>query len=80
MATSNLTVRQKSRHTGMRWRRLGIVAGLICAAASMKLVASPSVRRPVAKFIYFYQQTDDMNLLERVVYGLLKTNSTEPSS
>jgi hypothetical protein len=62
----------------MTFRRIALVAALIFAAASM--MANPTVRRPVAKFIYFYQQTDDMNLWERVVYSLLLTKSTEPSS
>ena len=42
------------------WRRVAIIAALLCAAASVKVMANPEVRRPVAQFIYFYQQTDDM--------------------
>jgi hypothetical protein len=58
-----------------------MVAALLCAAASMTAIANPCVRRPVAQFIYFYQQqTGDLNFLERVVYSLLLTRSTEPAS
>ena len=53
---------------------------LLCAAASVKVMANPSVRRPVAQFIYFYHQTDNMDLWERVVYSVLMTKTTEPSS
>lgn len=58
---------------------MAAVAALLCAAASVRVVASPSIRCPVAKFIHFYQQTDDMNLWERVVYSwlLAKTNTLD---
>jgi hypothetical protein len=62
------------------WKRIAAIAMLLCAAASMKLMADPCFRRPVAQFIYFYQQTEDLSLWERVVYSLLMTKATEPSS
>jgi hypothetical protein len=43
-------------------------------------MANPEVRRPVAQFIYFYQQTDDMNLWQRIVYSWLLAKTTTPSS
>ena len=53
-----------------------MVAALACGLASVKVMANPSLRRPVAQFIYFYQQSDDMNLWERVVYSCLLTKTT----
>jgi hypothetical protein len=52
-----------------KWRRIAVLAALFCLFASVKMVANPEVRRPVARFIHFYEQTDDMNLWERVVYS-----------
>ena len=57
-----------------------MIATLLCAAASVKVMANPAVRRPVAQFIYFYQQPDHMDVWERVVYSVLMTKATEPSS
>lgn len=58
-----------------------MIAALVCAAASVTMLANPCVRRPVAKFIYFYQQEEDLGPLERILYSLVMTNSTtEPSS
>jgi len=57
-----------------------VIATLLCAAASVKVMANPAVRRPVAQFIYFYQQPDHMDVWERVVYSVLMTKATEPSS
>ena len=59
---------------------MAIIAALLCAAASVKVMANPEVRRPVARFIYFYQQTDDMNLWQRIVYSWLLAKTTTPSS
>ena len=83
---SRLTVPAASRPIGMNrgkqkgWRRVAIVAALLCAAASVKVMANPAIRRPVAHFIYFYQQADDAGFWERIVYSALMTKSTEPSS
>jgi hypothetical protein len=69
-----------NRRQNQGWRRLAIVALLLCVAASAKVMANPCIRRPVAQFIHFYQQTDDMNLWERVVYSWLLAKATPPSS
>jgi len=69
---------ERSKSKGLR--RLATIVALLCAAASVKVVASPSIRQPVAQFIYFYQQPDDMNVWERVVYGWLQSKITQPSS
>ena len=69
--------------TGMRGkhiRRTVILLALLCGCASVKLVANPSVRRPVAQFIYFYEQTPDLSLWDRVVYSLLSARTTGPAS
>jgi hypothetical protein len=79
---SQLTLGDVSRPIGMSrgWKRIAIVAAFACGLASVKVMANPNVRRPVAQFIHFYQQTDDMNLWERVVYSWLLAETTEPSS
>jgi hypothetical protein len=63
---------------------MAAVVLLLCAAASVKVMANPSVQRPVAQFIYFYGQSDASNLWERVIYSVLLTNtatsSEQPSS
>jgi hypothetical protein len=78
MKSKQLTLAAVSRPISMRplRRRVAILATLVCGLASMKVMANPSVRRPVAQFIYFYQQSDDMNLWERVVYSLLLAKTT----
>ncbi len=65
---------------GKHFRRTLMLLALLCAAASVKVVASPCFRRPVAQFIYFYEQTPGLSLWDRVVYSLLLTRTTEPSS
>ena len=88
MESKQLTLTAAVRPMGMRplWRRVAILAALACGFASIKVMANPNVRRPVAQFIYFYEQTSldrqagDMNLWERVVYSLLLAKATEPSS
>ena len=63
------------------WRRFAVAVALVGVLASARVVANPCFRRPVAQFIYFYQQpSGDLNVWERVVYSLLLTKSTEPSS
>jgi hypothetical protein len=62
------------------WRRIAMLAALLCAGLSVKVVANPCVRRPVAQFIHFYEQAPDMSLWERIVYSVLLTRTTEPSS
>jgi hypothetical protein len=73
MESKQLTLTAVARPTGMSplWRRVAILAALTCGFASIKVMANPNVRRPVAQFIYFYEHTDDMNMLERVVYSLV---------
>ncbi len=68
----------RSKRKGLR--RIAAIATLLCAAASVKVAANPSIRRPVVQFIHFYQQTDDMNVWERVVYSWVLSKTTEPSS
>jgi hypothetical protein len=86
MKPKQLTLTAVTRPTSMRpiWRRTAIVAALACGLASAKVMANPNVRRPVAQFIYFYQQAqdigDDMNLWERVVYSCLLTKTTAASN
>jgi len=82
MKTKQLTLPAVRRPIGMRplWRRVAILATLACGLASAKVMANPNVRRPVAQFIYFYEQSDDMNVWERVVYSLLLAKTTEPFS
>ena len=81
-----LTENRTDRQSGMSgakqlsWKRVGAILALLCVAASLKLAANPCVRRPVAQFIYFYQQGEDLNVFERVLYGVLMTKTTEPSS
>ena len=58
------------------WKRTAAIVALLGATASVKVMADPCVQRPVTRFIYFYQQSDDMNLWERVVYSLLLTQTT----
>jgi hypothetical protein len=70
-----------NRSQNKGWRRIAMIAALLCAGASVKVMATPSIRRPVAQFIYFYQQTNDMNVWERVVYSWLLSRTTgQPSS
>ena len=61
-------------------REIAIVGAVACGLASVRVMANPGIRRPVAQFIYFYQQTGDMNLWERVIYSLLLAETTGPSS
>ena len=57
-----------------------MIAALVCVAASAKVMANPSVRRPVAQFIHFYQQTEELGLWDRLMFTVLMTRTTEPSS
>jgi hypothetical protein len=57
-----------------------MIAALLCAAVSVKVMANPAIRRPVAQFIYFYEQAEDAGFVERIVYSVVMTKSTEPSS
>ena len=59
---------------------MAAIAALLCAAASVKVMANPSVRRPVAHFIEFYQQTEDLGMWNRLVLSVVMTKATEPSS
>ena len=68
----------RSKSKGLK--RIAAIAALLCAAASVKVMANPSIRQPVAQFIYFYQQTDDMPVWEKVVYSWLQSKLTQPSS
>ena len=80
--TDQLTLVGTGRPIGMSrgLRKIAIVASIACGLASVKVMANPGIRRPVAQFIHFYQQSEDMNLWERVVYSLLLAKTTEPSS
>jgi hypothetical protein len=80
--TQQLTLGDIRRPIGMSRgvKKIAIVAAIACGLASVKVMANPNIRRPVAQFIHFYQQSDDMNLWERVVYSLLLAKTTEPSS
>lgn len=81
-SSSRLTLGGVRRPISMSkgWKRIALVAALACGLASVKVMANPNIRRPVVQFIHFYQQTDDMNLWERVVYSWLLAKTTEPSS
>ena len=49
-----------------------MIVALVSALGAIKMAANPQVRRPVQKFIHFYQQQDDdMGLLPRAVYSWL---------
>ena len=67
-------MRQQQNEKG---RRLAILIALFCIVASVKVMATPSIRRPVTHFIHFYQQADDMGLWERFVYSLIEFKSTQ---
>jgi hypothetical protein len=61
-----------------RRRRLAILAVLFVGLASFKVMATPSIRRPVVNFIHFYQQAEDLGLWERFVYGLIEVRNSNP--
>ncbi len=67
-----------SRSKQRGWKRVAIVAFLVCAAASARVAATPAISRPVAQFIHFYEQTDDLGMFDRVLLSFLMT--TAPSS
>jgi len=69
-----------SRSKQKGWKRVAAIAALLCAAASVKVMANPAVRRPVAQFIYFYQQTEQMDVWERVVYSVVMTKTASPET
>jgi len=79
--TAGLTDAAAYRPIGMSrskqpgWKRIAALAVLMCAAASVKVLANPCVRRPVAQFIYFYQQSEDLSLWERVLYSVVATKT-----
>ena len=58
---------------------MAAVVLLLCAAASVKVMANPSVQRPVAEFIYFYGQSDASNLWDRLIYSWLLAHTTVSS-
>ncbi len=63
------------------WKRAAIAAAMLGALASARVMANPSVHRPMVQFIHFYQesqideQTQDMTLWDRVLYSLLMTTT-----
>ena len=67
------------REQNNKRRRVAILLAVFCILASVKVMATPSIRRPVVHFIHFYQQADDMGLWERFVYSLIEFKSTNPS-
>jgi hypothetical protein len=77
-STALLTRAPMARPISMsaNWRRVALIAALACGFASVRVMANPNVRRPVAQFMYFYQQSDDMNLWERVVFSCLLTKTS----
>ena len=54
-----------------------VLALLFVALASFKVMATPSIRRPVVNFIHFYQQAEDMGIWERFVYGLIEVRNSK---
>lgn len=75
-------MRERRAGRKQRGKRLAIVLALLCASASVKVAASPGVRRPVAQFIHFYEQTKSldetqaMSLWDRVLFSVLMTKTT----
>jgi len=63
-----------------RWKKLAMTLALFGAAVSLKFAAQPEVRRPVAHFVQIYRQSPELGVWERLMYSLLLTKSTEPSS
>jgi hypothetical protein len=63
------------------WKRAAIGAAMLGALASARVMATPSIHRPVVQFIHFYQeseddaQTRDMSLWDRILYSLLMTTT-----
>jgi hypothetical protein len=84
--SGQLTDLAPSRPIGMSgrkqktWRRLATIAAILFVLASAKVMANPQVRRPVANFIYFYQQTENLGIWDRLMFSVLMTRTTEPSS
>jgi hypothetical protein len=80
------TIDRQARLIGMKrskaWRNLAIAAALLCALASVKVMAKPSIRRPVVQFIHFYEQSQgpgeaqDLSLWDRVLYSVLMARSS----
>jgi hypothetical protein len=68
-----------TREQNNKRRRVAILLAVFCILASVKVMATPSIRRPVVHFIHFYQQADDMGLWERFVYSLIEFKSSNPS-
>ncbi len=72
---------------GMRAKRMPVLkraaigAAMLGALASVRVMASPSIHRPVVQFIHFYEesrvdaQTQDMSLWDRILYSLLMTTT-----
>jgi len=63
------------------WKRAAIAAAMLGALASAKVMANPSIHRPVVEFIHFYEEsqveaeTQDMSLWDRILYSLLMTTT-----
>jgi hypothetical protein len=60
-------------------KRAAMIFLLLTAVSGASVMAKPQVRRPVAQFIHFYQQSDDMGVWERVVYSVFAVRSTGSS-
>jgi hypothetical protein len=63
------------------WKRAAIGAAMLGALASARVMATPSIHRPVVQFIHFYEesqvdeQTQGMTLWDRILYSLLMTTT-----
>jgi hypothetical protein len=66
-----------SRRKQRGWKRIAAVAAMLAAAASAKVAVDSQVCRPVIRFIQFYEQTEDLGVLNRVLLSVFMT--TEPS-
>jgi hypothetical protein len=60
-------------------RKILVIAALMFAGATARVAVLPEVQKPVTRFIYFYEQSNNMDFVQRVAFSLLmaKTNLTE---
>lgn len=60
------------------------IAVLFLAAMTLKAAyEAPEIRRPVCRFMYFYQEaekSESFGLWERIVFSVLLAKSSTPSS
>jgi hypothetical protein len=55
-----------------------MAAVLFSLAVSVTAAANPCIRRPVVQFIHFYEQSDDMSRVDRLIYSVLMTQTSDP--